>query len=141
MQNPPADFPQITPYILYENLDAAVDWLIEVLGFTERYRMPGPDGRSVHAEVQMGTGVVMMGSPGGEYRNPKALGAVTQFPYVYVDDVDASYAKARAAGATIIIDIEDKFYGDRTFAVADPEGQQWSLAQHVRDIAPEDMHP
>src|SRR5437879_11540127 len=102
VQNPPEGFPQITPYLLYEDLDAAVDWLLATFGFTERVRMPGPDGKANHAELGMGTGVVMMGHPGPEYRNPKHLGAATQLVYVYVDDVDKHYKAAEAAGATLL---------------------------------------
>lgn len=63
-QNPPEGMPRITPYLLYEDVDAAVDWLVNVAGFTERLRLKGPDGRANHAEVTMGDGVVMMGNPG-----------------------------------------------------------------------------
>jgi PhnB protein len=94
VQNPPEGFPQIAPYLLYEDVDAAVDWLVPTFGFTEHVRMKGPDGKANHAEIHLGTGVVMMGNPGPEYRNPKHLGAATQLTYVYVDDVDAHYAVA-----------------------------------------------
>jgi PhnB protein len=139
VQNPPEGFPRITPYLLYEDLDAAVDWLIRVLGFDERVRMPGPDGKTMHAELAMGDGVVMMGSPGGDYQSPKRRGGATQLVYVYVDDVDAHCARAAAAGATILQEPADQRYGDRTYGVEDPEGHQWSLAQHVRDVTAEDM--
>lgn len=76
VSNPPEGFPQVTPYLLYEDVDAIVDWLVDVFGFTERYRMPGPDGKAQHAELQMGTGVVMMGNPGPDYKNPKHQGGV-----------------------------------------------------------------
>jgi uncharacterized glyoxalase superfamily protein PhnB len=60
---------------------------------------------------------------------------------VYVDDVDKHYGVAKIKGARILRELADQFYGDRTYAAADPEGHQWSFAQHVRDVAPEDMHP
>jgi PhnB protein len=103
--------------------------------------MPGPDGRAMHAEVGLGEGVVMMGNPGPDYRNPKKLGGATQLVYVYVADVDSHFEKANAAGAHILRELADQFYGDRTYGAEDPEGHQWSFAQHVRDISPEDMHP
>jgi uncharacterized glyoxalase superfamily protein PhnB len=140
-QNPPEGFPQISPYLLYEDVDAALDWLVAAFGFTETVRMAGPDGKANHAEMTLGTGVVMMGHPGPDYRNPTHRGGVTQEVYVYVDDVDAHCARATAKGAVILRDLADQFYGDRTYAAADPEGHQWSFAQHVRDVAPEDMHP
>ena len=91
--------------------------------------------------VQRKDGVVMMGHPGPDYKNPKRLGGVTQMVYVYVDDVDKHFAVAKAAGAHILSEPADQFYGDRTYGAEDPEGHQWSFAQHVRDVAPEDMHP
>src|SRR5947209_13740600 len=101
-QNPPAGFPRITPYLLYQDVDAAVDWLVRVAGFAERLRLKGADGRANHAEVALGEGVVMMGNPGSEYENPKRRGGATQLVYVYVDDVDRHFEHAKAAGATIL---------------------------------------
>lgn len=141
VQNPPEGFPQITPYLLYEDVDASVDWLIEAFGFVERVRMPGPDGKAVHAEVSFGKGVVMMGNPGPDFQNPKGRGGATQLVYVYVDDVDGHFEKSKGAGARILREPADQFYGDRTYGAEDPEGHQWSFAQHVRDPSPEDMHP
>jgi len=141
VQNPPENFPRVTPYLLYENLDAAVDWLVPAFGLTERVRMKGPDGKANHAELGIGDGVVMMGHPGPDYQGPKRIGNRTQLTYVYVDDVDKHYETARAAGAQILSEPTDQFYGDRTYGAEDPEGHHWSFAQHVRDIAPEDMHP
>lgn len=140
-QSPPEGFPRIAPYLLYEDVDAAVDWLVGTCGFVERERMNGPDGKAMHAEVGLGDGVVMMGHPGPDYRNPTRLGGATQLVYVYVDDVDAHFKVAHAAGARILHEPADQFYGDRTYGAEDPEGHQWSFAQHVRDVSPEDMHP
>jgi uncharacterized glyoxalase superfamily protein PhnB len=127
--------------LLYEDLDTAVDWLIGAFGFNEQVRMTGPDGKAVHAELKLGDGVVMMGHPGSDYQNPKHRGGVTQLVYVYVDDVDKHCQAAKAGGARILNEPADQFYGDRTYGAEDPEGHQWSFAQHVRDVAPEDMHP
>ena len=139
VQNPPEGFPRITPYLLYEDVDAAVDWLVGAFGFGERFRMKGPDGRANHAEVSLGEGVVMLGHPGPDYQNPKRRGGATQLVYVYVDDVDSHYAAAQAAGARVLDEPADQFYGDRTYAAEDPEGHHWTFGQHVRDVAPEDM--
>lgn len=139
-QNPPEGFPRITPYLLYEDVDSMVDWIVETFGFTERVRMKGPDGKANHAEIALADGVVMMGNPGADYRNPKHLGGATQLVYVFVDDVDAHYEIAKAKGAHILRELADQFYGDRTYGVEDPEGHHWSFGQHVRDVPPEDMH-
>jgi uncharacterized glyoxalase superfamily protein PhnB len=141
VQNPPEGFPRITPYLLYEDVDATLDWLIGAFGFTEQVRMKGPDGKANHAEMGLAGGVVMMGHPGPDYKNPKHEGGAKQMIYVYVDDVDKHFEVAKAAGAHILSEPADQFYGDRTYGAEDPEGHQWNFAQHVRDVAPEDMHP
>ena len=139
--NPPEDMPRITPYLLYADVDAALDWLTKAFGFRERLRLPGPDGKANHAEMELRDGVVMMGNPGADYKNPKAVGHATQLVFVYVDDVDKHFERAKAAGATILAELEDKFYGDRTYNAEDPEGHQWTFAQRVKDVTPEEMKP
>jgi PhnB protein len=94
---------------------AALAWLTRAFGFRERLRLPGPDGVIAHAEMQLADGVVMMGRPGPEYRNTKQLGQPTQNLYVYVDDVEAHFRRAREAGARILEPPADQFYGDRRY--------------------------
>jgi PhnB protein len=139
--NPPENMPRITPYLYYEDVARALGWLTQAFGFRERMRMPGPEGIIGHAEMELADGVIMLGRPDASYRNPKRLGGVTQNVYVYVDDVDKHFERARRAGATILAEPEDQFYGDRRYGALDPEGHQWYFAQHVRDVAPEDMKP
>lgn len=139
--NPPENMPRISPYLYYEDVAGALDWLARAFGLVERLRMPTPDGGVGHAEMELGDGVVMMGCPGADYKNPRSLGALTQSLYVYVDDVDKHFEQAKGAGAKILQEPEDQFYGDRRYGAEDPEGHQWYFAQHVRDVAPEDMVP
>lgn len=139
--NPPANMPRITAYLYYEDVAAALDWLDRAFGLKERVRMKDPSGAVLHAEVELADGVVMMGCPGSNYRNPKHLGQATFGLYVYVDDVDKHFRTAKEAGATILEVPADQFYGDRRYMAEDPEGHHWSFATHVRDIAPEDMKP
>ena len=139
--NPPANMPRITPYLYYENVAAALGWLAKTFGLRERLRMPGPDGAIMHAEMELAEGVIMMGRPGPDYKNPKRLGHVTQSLYVYVDDVDKHFQHAKQSGAKILAEPADQFYGDRRYGAEDFEGHQWYFAQHVRDVAPEDMKP
>lgn len=141
MQNPPDGYATITPYLLYEDLDAAVEWLTSTFGFTEQVLMKDDEGRANHAELSLGNGLVMMGRPGSGYKNPKHLGGATQLVHVYVDDVDGHCARAELSGAKIVRELADQFYGDRIYGAEDPEGHQWHFAQHVRDVGPEDMHP
>ena len=140
-KNPPENMPRITPYLFYEDVAAALDWLATAFGFRERMRMPGPDGAITHAEMELADGVIMMGHPGSDYQNPKRHGHVSQLQYVYVDDVDEHFEQAKRAGATILDEPEDQFYGDRRYAVEDLEGHQWNFAQHVRDVPLEELQP
>jgi uncharacterized glyoxalase superfamily protein PhnB len=142
--NPPDNMPRITPNLFYDDPASALEWLAEAFGFETRLSMPGPDGAIMHAEMQVVESVVMMSptSAIGDWRSPRSLdGSVTQGLYVYVDDVDAHCARARAAGGKIHSEPEDMFWGDRTYVVEDLEGHRWTFAQHTRDVAPEDMKP
>ena len=139
--NPPEDMNRINPYLLYEDTGAALTWLAEAFGFSERMRIPGPDGTVMHAEMAYEGGVLMMGSPGGDYQNPKAHGHSHSHLYIYVDDVDAHHERAKAAGAVISEEPADQFYGDRRYMCEDPEGHSWAFATHVRDVPPEEMTP
>jgi PhnB protein len=138
-KNPPENMPRITAYLLYHDVVAALDWLTRTFGFKERMRMKGPDGVVSHGEIELADGVVMMGRPDGAYKNPKQLGQATQMLYVYVDQVDQHFERAKKAGAKILKEPEDQFYGDRRYAAEDPEGHHWFFATHVKDVAPEDM--
>ncbi len=131
--NPPPNTPRITPYLLYEDVGAAIDWLSTAFGFRERTRIPGPGGKVAHAEMEWADGLIMMGCPSADCRNPNRLGQLTQHLYVYVDGVDDHFERAKKAGAKIVEAPADQFYGDRRYAAEDPEGHSWYFAEHVRD--------
>jgi uncharacterized glyoxalase superfamily protein PhnB len=101
--------------------------------------MPGADGRITHAEMEFADGVIMMGCPGTDYKNPRRLGQATQNIYVYVDGVDNHFKQAKEAGAKILSELKDQFYGDRAYGAEDPEGHHWYFAQHIRDVTLEEM--
>lgn len=138
-QNPPEGYPTVMPYLLYEDSDDALEFLVNAFGFTEKLRMKDDGGRVSHAEVQMNDGVIMLGTPPGDYKNPAKLGGKTQSVYVYVDDVDAHYDRAKQAGAKIVREPEDQVYGDRNYGVEDREGHEWYFGTHVRDVSLEEM--
>ena len=140
VQSPPADMPRITPYLFYEDVAAALDWLTRTFGFRERMRMPDQEGTVTHAEMELADGVIMMGHP-DDYQNPKRHGHVNGIVYVFVDDVDTHFKHAKEAGATIVAELEDQFYGDRRYSAEDLEGHRWDFATRVRDVAPEEMQP
>ena len=110
----------ITPYLLYEDGAAAIDFLASAFGFREVLRSESPEGRVWHAELALGDGNVYLGEPGSDYRNPKRSGAMTVGIHVYVDDVDAHFEHARSAGATIRDEPADHEYGDRRYSAEYP---------------------
>jgi uncharacterized glyoxalase superfamily protein PhnB len=124
-------YPTISPYVLYEDLGAALDFLAAAFGLVERMRDIHPDGTLGHCEMACGDSVLMFGSPPG-YENPAHTGHVSVGIYVHVDDVDAHYARATAAGAAAQSEPIDQPYGVRSYGVLDPEGHQWWFAQPLR---------
>lgn len=135
-EHPPGKMPRITPYLLYEDAAAALDWLSAAFGFRERLRQAAPDGGVRHAEMELEDGVILLGCPGPGYRNPARLGGVTQSLYVYVGDVDAHCRRARESGAKIIEEPGDQAYGDRRYGARDPEGHHWYFAAPIRNESP-----
>jgi PhnB protein len=101
-------------------------------------RFEDEEGTVNHAEMRLGGESIMLGDPGPDYRNPKRLGQVTMQVHVYVDEVDAHFERAKAAGAEIRSEPEDQAYGDRRYDAKDPEGHLWSFAQHVREVPAEE---
>ena len=128
----------VTPYLLYEDGAAAIDFLTRAFGFEEVMRSHSPEGRVWHAELRFGDGHVYLGEPGADYRNPKRLGGTTVSVHVYVDDVDQHFARAGEAGAEVKGGPEDRPYGDRVYHAVDPEGHDWFFAQHIRDVPVEE---
>lgn len=126
----PETCPRLSPYLYCRDTAAALEWLVNAFGFRERFRSVDDEGVLRHAELEFGDAVVMLGSP-PDYRNPRELGQVTVGLYVHVDDVDAHFEQAKAAGAEIDGPPEDKPYGDRVYGALDPEGHQWWFAQSL----------
>jgi len=137
----------ITPMLSYEDVGAAADWLVRAFGFSEDFRYAEPDGQVSHVELTLGGGTVMLGNPGPHYEGPRRHAEACErarrwreTPYVvdgihaYVEDVDAHFAQAEAAGATILSAVEDTEYGDRHYRVEDVEGHRWMFAQRVPEV-------
>jgi uncharacterized glyoxalase superfamily protein PhnB len=131
MSSPPPGYPRVSPYLLYEDAAAAIDYLQRTFGFELRLTQIGAAGRS-HNELLLGEdGLVMLGQAGEAFSSPRTLDI---FPasmiHIYVEDVESSHARARGAGAEVT-DLELSPAGDRRFTATDPEGQIWVLAQRV----------
>jgi PhnB protein len=121
-------YPTLSPYMFYEDLPSALDFLEAAFGFTVRMRNVNPDGTLNHCEMGVGDSVLMLGTP-PDYQNPAHNGHVTVGLHVHVDDVDEHYARAVAAGAKPDREPVDMPYGVRSYAALDPEGHQWFFAQ------------
>jgi PhnB protein len=137
----PEGYPQVTPYLHVDGASAAIEFYATVFGATERMRMPEPDGRIGHAELQIGESLIMLSDEYPELgvRSPKALGGTSVTMSVYVEDVDGVFDRALQAGATVLRPIQDQFYGDRSGTLEDPFGHRWSVATHIEDVPPEEM--
>jgi uncharacterized glyoxalase superfamily protein PhnB len=118
----------IFPALKYRNGPAARAWLEKAFGFTTALELPNADGTIAHAELSLGPGVLMLGSVGKP--DPKNPWSTTPGLYVYVPDVDAHYARARAAGANVVRELHDTSYGAREYSAQDLEGQLWSFGTY-----------
>jgi uncharacterized glyoxalase superfamily protein PhnB len=123
--------PNIFPVFRYQDAPAAISWLTKALGFAKLMEVPGPDGTIAHAELQLGPGIIMLGSVRHESKNPWAT--VKQSAYLCVDDADAHYARAKAAGAQIVRELQDTEYGSREYGLRDPEGFLWGVGTFCPD--------
>ena len=137
----PENYPRVSPYLTVEDAGEAIDFYVDVLGATVRGRMDGPDGKVGHAELEVGDSLIMLADvfPDMGQSTPKDLGGTPVSMMLYVEDVDATFAKALGAGATEVSPVEDQFYGDRSGQFDDPWGHRWNVATHVEDVPPEEM--
>jgi PhnB protein len=137
----PDGYPRVTPYLIIDGASAAIDFYRSVFGARERMRMPAPDGRVGHAELEIGDSLIMLADefPEMEARGPKAVGGTPVSLHVYVEDADGVFDRAIQAGARALQAVEDKFYGDRSGQFEDPFGHHWSVATHVEDVPPDEM--
>jgi PhnB protein len=136
----PEGFHSVTPYLVCDGAAAAIEFYARAFGATETFRMPMGD-KVGHAEIMIGDSHVMLSDewPDMNLRGPKSRGGPTASLMVYVDDVDAMFKRAVAAGAVVERGIENQFWGDRTGTVVDPFGHRWMLATHVEEVPPEEI--
>jgi uncharacterized glyoxalase superfamily protein PhnB len=137
----PEGYHTITPSLALRDAARAIDFYKKAFGAEERLRMPGPDGKLMHAELRIGNSLIMLGEemPEMGVRSPEALGGTPVSFYLYIEDVDAFFNRAVAAGARPTMPLTDMFWGDRMGKLEDPFGHTWAPAQHTRDMTPEEM--
>ncbi|WP_062988659.1 VOC family protein [Nocardia anaemiae] len=137
----PEGYPVVSPGLAIDGAAAAIDFYKNIFGASERMRMPGPNGKIAHCELTFGNSLIMVGDPAPDmdFLDPKTVGGTPVNLYVYVEDADAAFSAALAAGAKELTPMTTQFYGDRSGAFEDPWGHRWTVATHVEDVPPDEM--
>jgi PhnB protein len=137
----PEGYSTISPYLAVDDAAEAIEYYKKAFGAEETERMEAPGGKIGHAELKIGDSHVMLSDPFPQASTtpPKELGGTSASIFMYVEDVDAVVQKAVDAGATVTMEVEDQFWGDRFGSITDPFGHNWSIATHVEDLTPEEI--
>ncbi len=134
----PDGYHSLTPYLVIDGAAEAMEYYKKAFGAVELFRMEH-DGKIGHAEMKIGDSPFMLADEMPQYKGPKSLGGTPVSLMIYVDDVDAVYPQAIAAGATEVKPLQDQFYGDRSGTLTDPFGHIWTVATHKEDVTPEEI--
>jgi len=140
----PAGFHTVTPQLTLDNAAQTIEWYKKALGAEELSRATGPDGKIMHAEIRVGDSIIMLNDVmGPNAKGPRAYGGSPASVWIYVQDSDAVFNRAVAAGARVpdgpMGKMADQFWGDRTGTFKDPEGYLWTIATHKEDLTPQEM--
>jgi PhnB protein len=137
----PDGYGTVTPYLYIKDAARAIEFYKQALGATELFRLADPGGKVGHAELQIGNSRIMLADEFPEMNvvGPETLGGTSVSFLIYVDDVDANFDRAIAAGASVTRPVKDQFYGDRSGSLKDPFGHTWTIATHTEDVSPEEM--
>ena len=135
----PAGYHTITPSLTLDDAAKTIEWYKQALGAEEIGRSVGPDGKITHAEIKIGDSRVMMNDVMMGGRGPNSFGGSPASLWLYVEDSDALFNRAVAAGATVQMPLDNQFWGDRAGAVADPAGYTWWIATRKEDMTHEEM--
>ncbi len=138
----PDGYHTITPYICVNDAANAIEFYKKAFGATELMRLADPSGRIGHAEIKIGDSHLMLADefPEMNFRSPQTLGGSPVSIFLYVEDVDATANQAVAAGAKLVKEVKDQFYGDRSGTVEDPFGHVWYIATHKEDVSLEEIN-
>ncbi|PWF47926.1 VOC family protein [Massilia glaciei] len=137
----PEGMHSITPHIVCAGAESAMDFYIKAFGAIDGGRLKGTDGKLMHGEIRIGDSSIMLVDENPEWnmRGPLALGGTPITLHMYVENVDAAFERAVAAGCAPTMPVADMFWGDRYGMVTDPYGHMWSIATHIRDVAPDEL--
>jgi PhnB protein len=140
----PDGYHTVTPYLIVKDGASALEFYKKAFGATEKMRMacPSGSGKVMHAEIKVGDSPIMLAGefPEMNCRSPQSFGGTPVSICLYVEDVDALFKQAVAAGATVTRPLQDQFYGDRSGTVTDPYGHVWTISTHKEDVPDEEMH-
>jgi len=139
VQRVPEHMHTITPHLVLKGAGEAIEFYKKAFGAIEHYRFPMPDGAIMHAEIQIGNSVFFMNDEMMGFQSPQTLGGSPVTVHLQVEDVDALWNQAVAAGCTVTMPLADAFWGDRYGMLVDPFGHKWSMASHIEDVPPEEM--
>ncbi|MDR5738285.1 MULTISPECIES: VOC family protein [unclassified Caballeronia] len=137
----PEDMHSLTPHIVCAGAAEAIEFYKRAFGAIETGRLPGPDGKLMHAMIRIGDSALMLVDENRDFGllGATALKGSPVIIHLYVEDADATVKQAQAAGARVIMPVAEMFWGDRYGRLEDPFGHQWSVATHVRDVSPAEM--
>jgi PhnB protein len=137
----PDGYGGVTPYLIVKNAAKALDYYQKAFGAKEKFRMDKPDGKVGHAEISIGDSIVMLADefPEMGHVGPQSMGGTPVSLHMYVEDVDARFKQALAAGGKEKRKVQDQFYGDRSGSLEDPFGHIWHLSTHKEDLTPEEI--
>jgi PhnB protein len=137
----PEGYHSVTPYLIIQGAAKAIEFYKQAFGATELLRLSGPGGSIGHAEIKIGDSIIMLADehPQMGYRGPQALGGTPVSILLYVENVDAQFARAIAAGGKQSRPVADQFYGDRSGTFTDPFGHVWTIATHKEDVPQEEV--
>jgi PhnB protein len=132
--------PAVSPHLVVDDAAAAIDFYVKAFDAVELGRVPGPDGKLIHAALSVNGSTILLNDDfpemsGGRSMTPKSLGGTPVTIHLTVTDVDTKFQRALDAGATVVAPLDDQFWGDRYGVVSDPFGHQWSMGQPVREVS------
>lgn len=137
----PDGYHTATPYLIIKDAAKAIEFYKAAFGATESMRLATPDGKVMHAEIRIGDSPIMLCDECPDYNSlsPQTIGGTAVSIVLYVEGVDSFVERAVAAGAQVLMPVDNQFWGDRMGTVADPFGHKWSIATHVEDVSPQEI--
>lgn len=132
---------EVFAYLRIRNAAAAIDFYQQAFGATEIFRLTEPGGRIGHAELKFGPAVIMVADEYPEFgiQGPEAIGGTSVAVHLHVENADVMTEQAKAAGATVLMEPTDQFYGERSARLRDPYGHEWLIGHEIEKVSPEEM--